>query len=323
MKTFSHTKKTAIALAFVAGMSVVGTASADSMAQSTLSLTGLQFLNPNGTELSAAQFSQLQVIDSTTLTPSVNGNGPGVANSFTTIGGTPLGQHVLCVPSGCPGFLSPVASAPFTAITSGPAAGTGSLGASNLTGAPVSNLIAPGPASATAQVAALSEYMGTGFAQTASTLGLQTAFTFALADSQTVTFDYNALVHLFANVTGGGLSASSSVGWNINISTGGSTVFSWAPDGNSGSIVGGTVQSDACNLNTGRSVFGSGSIAYDCTGTEEATTGTLTAGTLYSLTLTHTDNTVVVSVPEPESVMLLGLGLAGIALARRRKARAA
>jgi|GEM_PF-3050992 len=324
MNKLSFFKKSAVAVSLAAGVMVAGQASAGSLAQATLQLSNLLFKNgsASGPTLDASNFSFLSITDSTNLNPSLNGVNNGV--SFTTSNGVPLGSHIQCVPSGCPAFLNPAtpyANAPI------PAAGNGSLAASNLVGAPITGLGAPGPAiptPATAQTAALSELTSTGFADSASVLRLQTAFTFSLATSTTVAIDFDTIVHAIADLNIETGSSQSSTAWNIIIvnNTTGATVFNWTPDGVLGTgITGGTEIADDCNMQATAGLFTTvGTSEFNCSGHETALTPLLAAGTRYTLTLRHeTDSSVTLVVPEPESILLMGLGLAGLALTQRRR----
>ena len=322
-------KKTAIAVALIAGMTAVGTAQADSLAQSVLSLTNFQFLKGTTTtspELSLGDLTPGTFIqDSTSLSAGLNGG----SNSNTpspTFGGVPLGYNQVCFPAACPAGLNAGNPSSFSPITAGPVPTTGALSASNLTGAPVNGIPGVPGGGATAQTAALAEYKGTGTGKSASELDLATIFSFTLASATAVTIDFNVALNEFMWVNNAlPSSAQTGSGWNITITTGSgptlATVFSWAPDGKLGTgITGGTESADGCNLQTSFTQFGAGQQSGGtCSGRETATTNVLGAGIAYTLTLTHTTSASVVSVPEPESVLLMGLGVAGLALARRRK----
>jgi PEP-CTERM motif len=320
-------KKSVIAAALVAGVSAVAPASAGTLAQATLQVTGLTFQNAGThTILDASNFTTLAITDSTNLNPSLNGVNNG--HTFQTNGGVPLGFNQQCVASSCPSFLAPGLATVFNNAAI-PAAGSGSIAASNLVGAPITGLgVVTTPA--TAQTAALSELTATGFADSASVLRLQTAFTFSLAQSTSVLLDFNTIVHVIDNLNSGTGSAQSSTAWTINIvDANGVQVFNWTPDGVLGtgfsSTLGGAEVADGCNMQATRGLLGVvGTASFDCSGHEAATTGTLLANTNYTLTLRHeTDSSVTLLVPEPETVLLMGLGLAGLALSQRRKARKA
>ena len=324
----SSLKKSVIGLALLAGVASVAPAQAGSLAQGTLTISNLIFSKLVGTTkttLAVSDFSFLNIVDSTNLNPSLNGTNNGA--TFMTASGIPLGQHTQCVASSCPAFLNP--GSPYSNIPV-PAAGNGSLASSNLVGSPISGFFLPTtpptpiPSPALAQTAALSELTSTGFADSASVLRLQTAFTFSLASAQTLFIDFDALVHLIANIDLGSGSSQASSAWSVNIvnNTTGATVFNWVPNGGAGGITGGTEINDDCNLGNTVGLFSSiGTNQYNCSGHEQASTSLLGA-TLYTLTLRHeTDSAVTLVVPEPETLMLMGLGLAGLAFSQRRRVR--
>src|SRR6266851_991955 len=109
----------ALMVATAMGLGVAASAQADSLAQSTLQLTGFEFLNAAGTaaiDASAFAPGTLNITDSTNLNPSLN----GVFNPFSTftVGGAPIPLTVVCVSAGCPAGLNP--GAPFANATTPP-----------------------------------------------------------------------------------------------------------------------------------------------------------------------------------------------------------
>ncbi len=320
MKSLSCLKKGAIALSIAAGLSVAGAAGASSLAQSNLQITNFKFLNADGTTVSASQFDLLQIQDSTNLNPFLNGVFNPYSNSTT--GGAPLPLTVRCVPSSCPAFLNP--GTPFGNAPT-PPAGSGALAASSLDGTPIAGL--PGAIGANARTGALSQLTSPGVANSASNLKLLTQFSFSFRNDQTVTVDFTAMIHVIAFLDSLG-TANAGAGFTIDVvdqTTGGNSVFHWAPDGVLGTgITGGTEQNDQCNLQASRGVFSPGTASFDCTGRETATSGLFLASDTYTLSLVQqvaSDVTQVAVVPEPETLLLMGLGLTGLGLAQRRKVR--
>lgn len=133
---------------------------------------------------------------------------------------------------------------------------------------------------------------------------------FLLSAPGTVSFAFNALPYM--QVAGAGNAFTT---MTIAISDAlGHQVFSWAPDGVTGSgITGGTETSDSHNLNFG---IASGVTYNPSAGSFAATTGSL-AGGAYTLNISMTNQ--VTAVPEPETWAMLLVGVGLVALRARRK----
>ena len=301
----------------LAAIGAVGSAQAGVMGQSVLEITNFQFLNPNSSVINANQFSQLAFNDSSTATANLNNVVATQSMNQNTFGTLNLPQQ--CV-GACGGFVPDDYS-----HRTGSATVNVARADTLLQGSPIINsfgVSAPADAHVVneGQLATI-----TGFGAIQSNLGLTASFAFQLLGSQTVTISFNSLSHLIANVDLGSFgTARASEQWVIDIfdNTSQSTVFSWSPDGLKGGLTGvGTVNSDNCNLQAVRNAQIPGTTnTYDCSGTHSATTGTLTAGTLYTLGLRHAGAVDVSRVPEPSSLLLAGLALAGLGFgASRRK----
>lgn len=163
--------------------------------------------------------------------------------------------------------------------------------------------------------------------------------TFTLGADAIFNFDFMAdpymMVAMSADALGG--SANANLDVTFTITSGGQTVFEWAPDGAAGGISGGTENLDPFDLNGSIEVTSPGDTAVfdpngngapDGTinpasfGTFSASTFVLAAGT-YTLSIDMIENINILTaaaVPQPGILALFGLGLAGLGFSRRRKA---
>lgn len=151
-----------------------------------------------------------------------------------------------------------------------------------------------------------------------------------------LTLDFNADPYLKVVLgpgTNSGSKAEASLSMSIAIKDSeGNTVFSWAPNGAPGGIVGGTEVADEADLNLSISQPLPGSTLFDPTGDASfgsgltllsnhfnAVTNTLAQGA-YTLTFAMaSDHALINNVPEPATLLLMGVGLMGLSFGQRRK----
>lgn len=320
------TKNLLAAAALIAmGATVAGTAQADALAQSTLTVSNFQIFT-GGVALDRADFSTLTLVDSTTLSANLNGGnsgGPVVPASFD---GSGLPTQIVCAPGGsCP---SPLTLATIPAIT------TGSTAGSFLTGAPITGMIGasgPIPSPATAGTGALSEVLGFGLAGAQSGLTLSSLLSFTLAhavNDLSLSFDANLILNAWASALSfNSATAGVALTFTLVDQVTNTELFRWAPSGTTTGVTNGTVTSTGggCNLNasvTSNSPPG-GTNTGSCTGSFAANIGvSLLAGHAYSFGITQQSNTNVLStnpIPEPSGLALASLALLSLGVAGRRR----
>lgn len=326
--------RTAIAGLVLAGsLTIGGTANADVMAQSILNLSNFEILLggststtilTNGTDVSVNSASNKQ-----TVSPSLEGSGT-TATKLSASPGQPINIAQQCHGSGCT-----FSEDDYTKHTQ-PATGTFARGDANLTGASIAGLGYTTPATSN-QVSEF-QTIPTGFGNTSSDTTLNANAQFTSGTSDSLTFQFNADPYLYAFTSSDAIvppsNAQASLGFSIDLSLlnadGSQTpVFSWSPNGQTGSLtVGGTDNSDPFSLNVTRSSTSAGSTAqYDPTTTASsnlfsATTPNLISGQTYTLSFSQTTSASgQFLVPEPSSLLIIAGGLLGLGMMSRRKAR--
>jgi hypothetical protein len=297
-------------------------ASADVIAQSVLSLTNFQIKGEDGLALSYTDdFAALIFNDNTDASATLGGTTVNDSLSSSVFGTLDLAQQWVSDGSFGENDYTHHGAVPTTTVARGDTL---------LAGSPLADTGQPLGASADTLAEVQIQNWGTDGTST-SNLGLIATFSFALANSQAATLAFDADNYLIAALTADarvpGSVAQASSGWSVDIteSNTGTTVFEWTPDGNVGAILGGTEAQDDCDLSKTVAAQLPGQTALStCSGSFEATTGTLTAGTLYTLNIRHTSeaDATNVPIPEPSILALAGLGLLGMggAVSRRRKA---
>lgn len=297
-------------------------ASADVIAQSVLSLTNFQIKGDDGQALSFTDdFAGLVFNDNTDASATLGGTTVNDSLGSAVFGTLDLAQQWVNDGSFAENDYTHHGPAPTTTVARGDTL---------LTGSPLADAGQPLGANADTLAEVQIQSSGTDGTST-SNLGLISTFEFSLNNSQMVTLAFDAEDYLIAALTADaavpGSVAQASSGWSIDIteSGNGNQVFEWTPDGLPGGIFGGTEATDDCDLSKTVAAQLPGQTALStCSGSFEATTGILNAGTFYTLNLRHTSeaDATNVPIPEPSVLALAGLGLLGMggAVSRRRKA---
>lgn len=304
MKTF---KKTILATAAVAAMSLLGTAQASTFAQSILQINNFRLLHtPGGTAFSRADFSALTGTNDAHATAERNGVFQ-TASSSVPITGAPPDLPQRCVGAPCP----PIGENVFTPFPM-PVGGNFGYADQQLTGASI--ILNGNPAGANAHTRADAATSNSPTQSSGnSDVGTSTTFAFSVAVPGSMTVDFDAIANLLASVSVGSApnaNANARLSWHINIIdlSNGDAMLDQTPS----------------QLNQARSLTDGapGSLPYNLALTHFTfTSAPLLTGRNYQLTIEHNTlaNALQEEIPEPGTLAALAAGLLSMSLISRRR----
>jgi hypothetical protein len=307
---FTRPRLLASAAALALSLGAAGAANAGALAQSVLQISDLLFISGlTGNTLRESDFSTLVAKDTTDGTATLNGTPATDSRSVSAYPFT-LDMPQVCVGACTNGENDYSHRAagyyPSTARTD-----------TELSGDPLifDNHGQNTASGANANLVGEVDLNAPGDGSTQANLGLQADFTFALNNTQAVTFTFGADGYLIADLGPQaaipGSSAHASFNWSLGITDdSGNDIFDFSPNG----VVDAGEKLDPCSLNKTIGRLTTGTSTYTCTGNFSATTPVLTAGTLYHFVIRHTGETdaTKVTVPEPGTLVLLSAGLLGL-----------
>lgn len=327
------TKKSALAITAVLGLTGAGFAQASVLATSMIDMTNFVIKDSNGNvvtqgnQINVTNFASNADQDVVLGAASLSNTNPGSATS--------IDFNPICVGSGC----NPILPNNTFPVLTGPAATDYSAADQLESGSPIGGLPNfPGPAGAHV---ANGSYVGIANTSTAGSansnngLNVQAIITANLNGA--LTFEFNARAYQEAFVgadekvsIGTFADTNYSFGFTLTDILTGAEVFSWRPDGVVGTIAVGVETADAVNLNdncsaqpTGiidfRNTCGNHAAGVASSGFFSASTLALTAGRLYQLNAFINTDVNAARIPEPTMLGLMGLGLLGFGMSRKRR----
>lgn len=311
------TKAVLSTVAMAAAMVAPGAAQADAVAQAILDVNNFKITLSN-----PAAIQSLSGTSSGDTSATLNGNNVGNVASVAVT--NPAGFSLSDATGPNSGSFSPL-----TALVGAPT-GTFAGSHSSVVG---SSLL---PAGARASVDNVVSLFPAGDGSAESNVSLTANIQFALTQSSTVAFNFDAVGFLRSYLAIGGNQfgeANADYNWSMQIRRqrpNGTfeTLVRWVPDGVMAGafgvtgIIGGTETQDDFNMTNGVSLTNfNGDDQVANSGSFAMTTNLLSAGT-YFLSISHSsDVNAFVSVSEPQMLGLAGLALLGVgAFTRRRRA---
>ncbi|WP_161626927.1 PEP-CTERM sorting domain-containing protein [Sulfuricella denitrificans] len=152
--------------------------------------------------------------------------------------------------------------------------------------------------------------------------------TFFVTAPTSVEFGFTADSNMLTDLTPGGLAAAANLNMTISINDlfTNTSVFSWAPNGMAGGIVGGIETMDAFDLNHGISQFGTlGTTTFQPGSGQFSAYSALLGQGFYLMNISMSNSAFVSSgglpisaVPEPTALWLLGIGSLAFFISRRK-----
>lgn len=283
-------------------------ARAASFASSILNITDFRLLHSSGDAYGVGDFSNLAGTNDAHATAQLNGVFANASDSRSIAAAVAPNVARQCV-----GACFPIGSDVYTPVAGlPPVATTYGYADQKLVGSSIA--VGATPAGASASTRADASAAVNAVASGNSDVGTSTTFAFVLGASDTMTVAFTGNPYTRALVTAGAgpvSNANARLSWSLNIvnlSTGAS-VLNYTPNAlNAASAVSAThgMPNDL--------VYAPGASAFT------ATTGLLTAGQTYQITIQHNSlANALQNVPEPASLAVMAAGLMGMAVVRRRR----